>query len=275
MNAVLQCLSNTKPLTVYLLEGSYKSEVSRANRMKGELVRAYASLIEQVWDPACPRCVWPDDLKHVVGKWAPHFKGYAQQDAQEFLVYFLDGLHEDLDLIRKKPPPREGTPEHEARLGVMERADIAWDMYLARCSSKIVDLFVGQLGSELTFEGCNHKSVTFEPFWDLSCPIPAAFARSGRRISDRFTAVRRSSQTSVGGQCTLMACVQEFCAPEVLDGDDMVTCDKCGVKHRSQKRYFIHRWPEILVVQIKRFSNTQRARRKISTEVVFPLTDLR
>jgi len=34
------------------------------------------------------------------------------------------------------------------------------------------DLFVGQLKSKLTFYSCNHTSVTFDPFWDLSLPIP-------------------------------------------------------------------------------------------------------
>jgi len=34
------------------------------------------------------------------------------------------------------------------------------------------DIFVGQLKSELRFKDCGHKSTTFDPFWDLSVPIP-------------------------------------------------------------------------------------------------------
>ena len=38
-----------------------------------------------------------------VGRFAPSFSGYAQQDSQELLTFLLDGLHEDLNRIRKKP----------------------------------------------------------------------------------------------------------------------------------------------------------------------------
>ena len=36
----------------------------------------------------------------------------------------------------------------------------------------ISEIFVGQLKSELKFDDCGHRSVTFDPFWDLSLPIP-------------------------------------------------------------------------------------------------------
>lgn len=32
-----------------------------------------------------------------MGKWAPHFSGYEQQDSQEFLRFLMDGLSEDLN----------------------------------------------------------------------------------------------------------------------------------------------------------------------------------
>lgn len=31
--------------------------------------------------------------------------GYAQQDAQEFLRYLLEGMHEDVNRITEKPKP--------------------------------------------------------------------------------------------------------------------------------------------------------------------------
>lgn len=38
-----------------------------------------------------------------MGRFAPQFSGYQQQDCQELLAFLLDGLHEDLNRIRKKP----------------------------------------------------------------------------------------------------------------------------------------------------------------------------
>ena len=41
--------------------------------------------------------------KTQVGRYAPQFVGYAQHDSQELLAFLLDGLHEDLNLVREKP----------------------------------------------------------------------------------------------------------------------------------------------------------------------------
>ena len=38
-----------------------------------------------------------------VGRFAPQFSGFQQQDSQELLAFLLDGLHEDLNRIVKKP----------------------------------------------------------------------------------------------------------------------------------------------------------------------------
>lgn len=39
----------------------------------------------------------------IVASKASQFTGYAQHDAQEFMAFLLDGLHEDLNRIQNKP----------------------------------------------------------------------------------------------------------------------------------------------------------------------------
>jgi len=36
-------------------------------------------------------------LQWTIGRYAPQFNGFQQQDAQELLNFLLDGLHEDLN----------------------------------------------------------------------------------------------------------------------------------------------------------------------------------
>lgn len=54
-------------------------------------------------------------LQTQVGRFAPQFSGYQQQDSHELLAFLLDGLHEDLNRIRKKPyillKDAEGRPD--------------------------------------------------------------------------------------------------------------------------------------------------------------------
>ena len=49
----------------------------------------------------------PSDLKMSVSGVAPQFSVYGQKDAQEFLRFLLDGLHEELNRIPKKPTYQE------------------------------------------------------------------------------------------------------------------------------------------------------------------------
>ena len=49
----------------------------------------------------------PRDLKQQVSKTARQFSGYGQQDAQEFLRFLLDGMHNELNRIESKPKYKE------------------------------------------------------------------------------------------------------------------------------------------------------------------------
>ena len=70
--------------------------------MKGEIARAFGELTKNLWS-GCYTYVVPRNFKMAVGRFAPSFSGYAQQDSQELLTFLLDGLHEDLNRIKKKP----------------------------------------------------------------------------------------------------------------------------------------------------------------------------
>ncbi|OXB67477.1 hypothetical protein ASZ78_006808, partial [Callipepla squamata] len=104
ISTCLQCLSNTPPLTEYFLNDKYQEELNFDNPlgMRGEIAKSYAELIKQMWSGKYSY-VTPRAFKTQVGRFAPQFSGYQQQDCQELLAFLLDGLHEDLNRIRKKP----------------------------------------------------------------------------------------------------------------------------------------------------------------------------
>jgi ubiquitin C-terminal hydrolase len=54
--------------------------------------------------------VAPRNLKRCIGKYAPQFNGFSQHDAQEFLAFLLDGLHEDLNRVRRCQRVVQQTP---------------------------------------------------------------------------------------------------------------------------------------------------------------------
>ena len=137
MASMLQCLSNTKEFSDFFLSDEYKASLNRESihSHKGKIADEYAALIKDMWGgvlyitqrtlnhyifsplvdviahhshhsvhpygllgrySACA----PVDFKRTIGEFAPQFAGYQQQDSQEFLLFFLDGLHEDLNRIK-------------------------------------------------------------------------------------------------------------------------------------------------------------------------------
>ncbi|CAG5927689.1 unnamed protein product [Menidia menidia] len=165
-----KCLSNTPPLTEYFLKDKYTEELNEDNPlgMKGEIARAYAELIKQLWAGKYSY-VTPRPFKTQVGRFAPQFSGYQQQDSHELLAFLLDGLHEDLNRIRKKPyiqlKDANGRPDKVV-------AEEAWENHIKRNDSIIVDIFHGLFKSTLVCPVCAKVSVTFDPFCYLTLPLP-------------------------------------------------------------------------------------------------------
>ncbi|XP_064417656.1 ubiquitin carboxyl-terminal hydrolase 15 isoform X3 [Latimeria chalumnae] len=165
-----QCLSNTPPLTEYFLNDKYEEEMNYDNPlgMRGEIARSYAELIKQMWSGRYSY-VTPRAFKTQVGRFAPQFSGYQQQDSQELLAFLLDGLHEDLNRIRKKPyiqlKDADGRPDKVV-------AEEAWENHIKRNDSIIVDIFHGLFKSTLVCPKCFKVSVTFDPFCYLTLPLP-------------------------------------------------------------------------------------------------------
>lgn len=104
MNSGIQCLSNVYPLTQYILKGQYLKEINRDNPLgsNGALIQTFAELIKEMWNGS-HSFVSPWNFKRELSKFATQFSGFNQHDSQEMLSYLLDGIHEDLNRIKKKP----------------------------------------------------------------------------------------------------------------------------------------------------------------------------
>ncbi|XP_035743125.1 probable serine/threonine-protein kinase DDB_G0282963 isoform X2 [Vespa mandarinia] len=250
MNSVIQCLSNTRPLLEYVMNEYYLVDINTTtSSMKGALIKAFSQVIQELWQVDGDHVVNTLALKSQIQRFTPRFMGYSQQDAQEFLRYLLEGLHEDVNRVTIKPQPiHTDIPDMYTD---SEKAAESWKRYLRSEDSMVVDLFVGQLRSSLRCTFCDHVSVTLDPFWDLSLPIPAR-----------------------SGTVKLSQCLEHFTREEVLDGDEKPTCSKCQMRRKCTKSFGIQKFPKILVIHLKRFSPMERFRGKLNVMVDFPLMDL-
>ncbi|XP_026279362.1 ubiquitin carboxyl-terminal hydrolase 31 [Frankliniella occidentalis] len=175
INAVLQCLCHTDILAEYFVLDMYKADLSRRNKLnskkygtKGEVTEQLAVLLKAIW-----ACQYDPELstqfKSVVDKYGSQFRGNNQHDAQEFLLWLLDKVHEDLNTATKK--------KYKAIKNSVGRPD---DVVAAetlanhiRCNNSFVyALFQAQFRSSLTCPQCRCQSNTFDPFLCVSVPVP-------------------------------------------------------------------------------------------------------
>uniref|UniRef100_A0A8C6JT29 Ubiquitin carboxyl-terminal hydrolase 19 n=1 Tax=Melopsittacus undulatus TaxID=13146 RepID=A0A8C6JT29_MELUD len=170
MNSVIQSLSNTRELRDYFHDRSFESEINYNNPLGtgGRLAIGFAMLLRALWK-GTHHAFQPSKLKAIVASKASQFTGYAQHDAQEFMAFLLDGLHEDLNRIQNKPYTEtvdsDGRPDQVV-------AEEAWQRHKMRNDSFIVDLFQGQYKSKLVCPVCSKVSITFDPFLYLPVPLP-------------------------------------------------------------------------------------------------------
>lgn len=92
MNAALQALSNCPPLTQFFLDCGGLARTDK----KPAICKSYLKLMTELWHKSRPGSVVPTNLFQGIKTVNPTFRGYSQQDAQEFLRCLMDLLHEEL-----------------------------------------------------------------------------------------------------------------------------------------------------------------------------------
>ncbi|KAF1765351.1 hypothetical protein GCK72_005303 [Caenorhabditis remanei] len=170
MNAILQMLVNNIELREFFLRDHYQSEINESNPLgsEGRLARAFADFMHQMWSGR-HKAIEPIQIKNIVAEKASQFANFAQHDAHEFLSFLLDGLHEDVNRVKKKP--LTGTVESHGRHD-LDVSNEAWKNHILRNDSIFVDLFHGQLKSHVQCPNCDRVSITFDPFVYLPVPFP-------------------------------------------------------------------------------------------------------
>jgi len=179
MNSALQCLSHATPLTRHFLSGKFQADVNPTNPLGtgGKLALAYEQVMKDLYHGGGynnmngnSRSCSPTALKRAIAMFAPRFAGTLQHDAQEFLAYLLDGLHEDLNRIRQAPYVE--LPDVTADHCLAVAGATAWDAHKRRNDSLVLDTFYGQFKSKCVCPKCDRVSVSFDAFNHVSLEIP-------------------------------------------------------------------------------------------------------
>lgn len=205
------------------------------------------------------------------------FKDGVQEDAQEFMTFLLDTIHEDLNRAKKAAQPvlidvsfAPKSPPHFPGLGEAGKhtlpkkatattnlelqAKRAWEVHLTESKSIIVDIFQGQLKSSLHCSGCSRTTHSFDPVMYFSLPFPSTEDKTSDRtykLEELFT---------------------EYTKVETLDQN--LLCEGCKQTCTFTKQISIWKYPNILLVHLKRFTYENGRAKKINSAVDFSIESL-
>ncbi|KAK5109568.1 hypothetical protein LTR62_006919 [Meristemomyces frigidus] len=211
--------------------------------------------LEQYGEPFAPEYVYEAIRK------LPRFQGMRrghQQDAEEFLGFLLESLHDEFALLMsssadEKPQTNGVAPAAAAtespssadgwlEVGPKQKASVTRTAGHAEAPTPVTKIFGGNLRSELRVPGLK-DSVTLEPYKPLQLDIGASHVNN---IVDALKGITRT---------------------ETLTGDFG------GRSNIAKKQVFIDTLPPVLMIHLKRFEyvNNTVGTQKIWKKVGYPL----
>jgi len=165
-NTTIQSLFATPPLTDYFLGYDFRNELNKSNldgSKNAVVAKTFGDTMRDVWKEKSGGGVTDVRALHKALCGFHHeFKDMGQHDIAESLGFLLDAVHEDLNRVQGKKPyvedverelqmkkpgkPSSGAADEDEDEKVAAQA---WEGYLKRNRSIVVDLFQGQLRSTL------------------------------------------------------------------------------------------------------------------------------
>ena len=252
MNATLQCLSATMPLSAFFTDRRFEQYLQKNWKgSSGIMPKFYANLIQALWNDDCEG-IKPSSFRNFCGRMNREWVIDRQQDAKEFFDFLVDCLHEDLNVNWSRNPLRPLTfPEEVQRekFQIVQASPIEWKRYEHRDFSYVSSLFAGQHASRLRCLTCNNTSTTYEAFYSISIEIPRS------------------------GTASIYDCLRSYTQEEKLD--EVWRCPYCKCEREATKQIVLTRLPEYLVIHFKRFASSKFERsKKIHTPIDFPIREL-
>jgi ubiquitin carboxyl-terminal hydrolase 2/21 len=244
LNSTMQVLSHTYELNNFLNMKTYNKLLNK--KYDSVLLIEWDALRELLWKENC--IVSPVKFVSVVQKLAKIkgqelFTGFNQNDLPEFLIFVIDCFHNALS--REVNMTIQGNVKDDKDNIAVKCFERIKQMY-EKDYSEIWNMFYGIHVSQLENSETNELvSITPEPYFIINLPIP-----------------ENNKEPS------LIDCFNLYVEGELLDG---VKNEQTGEQYAAKKKIMFWSFPNILVIDIKRFNSNNR---KNQVFVDFPLENL-
>ena len=247
INSCMQVLSHTYELNDFLEKESYKKKLK--NKADSILIIEWDNLRQIIWNSNCvisPGKFLKSVQKVAQAKGVEMFTGYSQNDVPEFLLFIIDCFHNSLS--REIKMTISGTPENETDKIAIICFEMIKNMY-SNEYSEIWNIFYAVHVSEISnLETGEKLRTTPEPYFMIDLPIP----ENNRSPS-------------------LIDCFNYYVQGEVLEGENAWYNEETKMKTNIRKKILFWSFPNILVIDFKRFNNRFQ---KNQILITFPFDNL-
>ncbi|KAL8136077.1 hypothetical protein AgCh_010613 [Apium graveolens] len=259
MNSVLQALLHTPPLRNYYLSDRHNRFFCNEGNGKNSKKLCLSCDLDEIFGN-----VYSGDrasyspAKFLYSWWqhAANLASYEQQDAHEFFISMLDGIHEKVDKDKRKP-----------------NSQGSGDCCIAH------KVFSGILRSDVMCTACGFTSTTYDPCVDISLDLEPNHGGQTKTTSAKsHTSCNgepvATNASQISGTSTLIGCLKSFTRPERLGPDQKFFCQQCKVRQESLKQMSIRKLPLVYCFHIKRFEHSpvRNMSRKVDRYLQFPFS---
>nr|KAJ0187691.1 hypothetical protein LSAT_V11C900496880 [Lactuca sativa] len=229
-NAVLQCLTSTKPLTIYLLRRSHSRACCAKSWCLICELEHHVLMLRDNGEPLSLSRILVNmrNVNNQIGDG-------SQEDAHEFLRLLVTSM-QSICL--------EGSGGEDAVHPKLQETTF------------IQHTFGGQLRSKVESE-----NIFIAFVFRVKC-------LRCHRESDRYENIMDLTLEIFGWVESLEDALTQFTSPEDLDGENMYRCGRCAAYVRAQKQLAIQEAPNILTIVLKRFQEGSYG--KINKCITFP-----
>lgn len=253
INTAIQCLGYCTEFFKFVVAGSRpKADTPLTN----ELQEVYVEL----WIKK--NAIAPHKfLRSLQSSLGQYITIHEQNDITEFLTLYLDKLNADMsvelliDDEDYKKIKRNTMKLYKDKIysNLVADMEIAWLKTVKREFSPIMDMFYGQVVSQIICGNCNHIHHNYETYCNLSLSI--------------------KKQNETVGNITLQDCLEHHFTDETINSNDNNDwkCDQCNMKAPSRRSIKLWKNPNILIVSLKRF-NHQLVKKNIPVEAPMELS---
>ena len=256
INASLQCLSQTEPLTEYFLKDKNKEKIFNNNiylkeKNSKKLSPCYYELIQNLWNQNSDKPYNPNKFITRVNDMNTLFKKGEAGDSKDFIIFILEQIHKEL-----KTEPKNNSNEYEFQLNQYDKHNTLQNFFndFKNEVSIISDIFFGFIETTNECQKCkfnfsikninNPIIYNYQIFNSLIFPLEEVKNMKNKLI-----------QNFNNNTVTLNDCFSYYTQSNLFNGQNQNYCNICRQLSDSVYTTRIYSGPNILIIILNRGRN--------------------